>query len=508
MILYSTSIHFLDDDSLLNIFYLYRLVSLGRDEADEASISNWPWWYKPAQICRRWRSLILGSASHLGLCLVCTNGTPIADMLAHSPPFPLIINFIHTHHDRDITAEDEEGIVFALQQRNRVRHIHFRIPIRNLQRFVMAIDEEYPMLESLVMLHPTRDNSTNLILPQSFRAPHLQRLVLSGVAFPTKSPLLTTAISRLVTLRLYLVHQSAYFPPNVLLQSLSTMPQLETLVIAFLFPVPNRDVERQLLLTSIRTHVTLPNLRDFTFQGPSSYLEALVRWATTPRLEKLGIVFYNELMFSLPHLQQFIRTAECLKFRSALIEFSSVSARAAVYSSEGREKWAFRMDVNCEQFDWQLSCMAQIFSALGNAFSGVEHLILRVGRGNLSPDLEQGNHEIDRMEWRKLLSSFSNVKTIFVDHPLIAGVSCCLRLEDGELPLELLTKLQELIYTRNDKAGIDDEDLFKSFIDSRQNTGCPVTLVPRAGVYGPSEVSLSAASTNTSTSGEAGSRHT
>ncbi|KAI0273267.1 hypothetical protein BGY98DRAFT_1188933 [Russula aff. rugulosa BPL654] len=175
------SIHYLDDDSLLNIFYLYRLVNLGGDEVDEVA------------------SLILGSASYLGLCLVCTNGTPIADMLAHSPDFPLIINFIHIHHNRDITAEDEEGIVFALQQHNRVRHIHFRMPIRNLQRFIMAIDDEYPKLESLVMLHPTRDNSANLILPQSFRAPHLQRLVLSSVAFPTKSPLQATIISHLVT---------------------------------------------------------------------------------------------------------------------------------------------------------------------------------------------------------------------------------------------------------------------------------------------------------------------
>src|SRR5258708_38992674 len=45
------------------------------------------------------------------------------------------------------------------------------MPIRNLQSFIMAIDEEYSMLESLVMLHPTGDNSTNVILPQTFRAP-------------------------------------------------------------------------------------------------------------------------------------------------------------------------------------------------------------------------------------------------------------------------------------------------------------------------------------------------
>src|SRR6267154_3223413 len=104
IILYSTSIHNLDDDSLINIFYLYQPVYQGGEEIDEGRISNWRWWYKPAQTCRRWRRLILGSASYLGLCLVCTNGTPVADMLSHSPPLPLIIDY----HGHDITAEDEE----------------------------------------------------------------------------------------------------------------------------------------------------------------------------------------------------------------------------------------------------------------------------------------------------------------------------------------------------------------------------------------------------------------
>jgi hypothetical protein len=45
-------------------------------------------------------------------------------------------------------------------------------------------------------------------------------------------------------------------------------------------------------------------------------------------------------------------------------------------------------------------------------------------------------------------------------------------LDDGELPLELLPELQELTYS-----GIGDaSDAFKSFVDARQNAGCPVTL--------------------------------
>lgn len=467
LILYSTSIQILDDYSLLNIFYLYRPVYEGGEEIDEVRISNWRWWYKPAQICGRWRRIILGSASYLGLCLVCANGTLVTDMLAHSPPFPLIINFIHELHDRDVTAEDEEGIVLALQQYNRVRHIHLRVPIRNSQRFIMAIDEEYSVLESLIMLHPKGDNSMNVTLPQTFRAPRLQRLVLSGFAFSTGSPLRTTIISRLVTLRLYLTHPSAYFRPNIMLRYLSAMPQLETLVIGFFFPVPNREVERQLVLTPIGSVVTLPSLRYLTFQGASAYLEALVCGITTPRLEKLGIAFLHQLIFSLPHLLQFLRTTTSLEFREAEIEFSSMAVRVGLYPRNGGGKWAFRVDVDCEDLDWQVSSVAEISEALSEMFLAVEHLTLGVRK---TPDMEEGCYEVD---WHRLLSRFGKVKTLFVDAPLVAELSRCFLSGDKEPPFGLLPKLQQLLYS-----GVAGGDAFRPFIDSRRNASRPITLIP------------------------------
>ena len=61
--------------------------------------------------------------------------------------------------------------------------------------------------------------------------------------------------------------------------------QLESLEIAFLFPIPNRDVERQITHTSITTCITLPNLRLFWFGGISAYLNASVCRMTTPSPE-------------------------------------------------------------------------------------------------------------------------------------------------------------------------------------------------------------------------------
>ena len=109
-------IHILDDDSLLNIFYLYRPATLDEDEDNDNRLyggSGWDrerWWYKLAQVCQGWRSLILGSASYLDLCLFCTYGTPTTDMLAHSPHLPLVIDYVDPNHD--IAAEEEEeGII-------------------------------------------------------------------------------------------------------------------------------------------------------------------------------------------------------------------------------------------------------------------------------------------------------------------------------------------------------------------------------------------------------------
>jgi hypothetical protein len=90
-----TTILTLNDDVLLNLFRLYQLgvADEGEDE-NGILILDWDrqrWWYKLAQVCRRWRYLILASPSRLDLHLFCTYDVPVADMLAHSPPLPLTI---------------------------------------------------------------------------------------------------------------------------------------------------------------------------------------------------------------------------------------------------------------------------------------------------------------------------------------------------------------------------------------------------------------------------------
>ena len=273
------------------------------------------------------------------------------------------------------------------------------------------------------------------------------------------------------------------------------MPQLESLAIIFTFPVSNRDVKRQLTRMPITTHITLPNLRLFGFQGVSAYLEAVVCRITTPRLEKLQIQLFTQPTFSVPRLAQFMDTTENVRFDNAEVMFKDKCIDVGMFSREA-ESYAFGLTVDCWHLDWQVSSMAQICNALSQVFSAVGHLVLR---HKVHGQSSEEHNDVDRIEWRKLLRSFSNVKTLRVKDGLVEQLSLCLRLEDGELPLELLPELQELTYIGSRDTG----DAFTSFIDARQNAGRPVTLVRQSSSPSPSESPFEAPAI-TSTSGDAG----
>ena len=258
-------------------------------------------------------------------------------MLAHSPPLPLTVDY---KVKDGISAEDEEGISLALEQRHRICHLGLYFPVQNLGNLVSAIDEEFPILEYLIVYLWAKDSMV-LMLPETFQTPHLRHLTLGGFGCPIRLRLHPTAL-RLVTVSLVIDHPSDYFQPNILLQWISFIPQLENLDIAFTFPVPNRDVERQLTQASITRHITLPSLRFFWFRGVSAYLEVVVCRITTPRLEVLSIRLFMELTFSVPRLMQFMNTTENLVFDKADITFEDEYICVLMYFRE-TDTYPFRV---------------------------------------------------------------------------------------------------------------------------------------------------------------------
>jgi hypothetical protein len=238
-------------------------------------------------------------------------------MLAHSPPLPLIINYLDPN--RDASVEDEEAILLALQDRDRVRRIGLVMPATKLLKPITAMDGQFPVLERLFIWPLSHDNMS-LMLPTIFQAPHLLMLSLCHAVLPVRSPLLTTTVG-LVELELWDMPLLASFRPSDLVARLTSMPQLEKLSIGFKSPVPTRDVESQLLHTPIRTPVTLSNLRLCFIQCGSAYLEGLLARIDTPLLEVLHIWFYNQLTFTVPHLSRFICRTENFSFGFARLGF-------------------------------------------------------------------------------------------------------------------------------------------------------------------------------------------
>lgn len=464
----------LDDDSLLNLFRLYRPDFVDEDETNDDKVllgGNWGrerWWHKLTHVCRRWRYLILDSASYLGLRLLCTYGTPVAGMLAHSPPLPLIVDHFGLD-DHEITAEEEEGITLALQHRGRVRRIRLDMPSPNLERLILAMDGEFPILENFVLMPPNKHHA-GMVLPEAFQAPHLRHLILVNFALPIGSALLTSGVG-LVTLFLDYIHPSAYFRPNYLVERLSLMPRLEILGVSFHSPIPIREFKRQLLQTPVRAHVTLPNLRWFSFRGVSAYLEALLPRMTTPLLEKLQVIFFNQLTLSIPCLPQFMNAAANLRFSSAEVIFDDDFIHVRLYPREGAALDASFIRVGCgTHLEWQLTVAAQISDQLRAILSAVVNLTIKYEKDVLSPI---SDNDSDRTRWREILGSFSNVKTLRVPNALVKVLSHTLQSDEGESSEDLIPELKELEYATTDEV----DDAFAVFIVARQNSGRPVTLL-------------------------------
>ena len=389
----SPLIHILDDYFLLIIFYLCLPAILNESEADDEQIltggerNRKQWWYELVQVCRRWRYLVLGAASYLHLSLVCTHGTPVASMLAHSPSLPLIVDYLDPNHD--ITPEEEEGMILALQQRDRVRRIRFRKPIPLLQKLIKALDGEFTVLKFLLIEHqqyltPRSEHNLKLNFPETYQAPRLRHFKLKRFAISIKSPLL--AVMRNLVVSLSAIPDSAYFHPDALLQRLALMPQLEILAICFDTYYSSHDNEQQSLHSPITTDITLPNLRWFAFKGTTAYLEAFLRWVTIPLLEVLQVYFFNRLMYSIPPFQRIMSKARSPRFKAARYKFLVDCFAATVYPHKEAKMYTFDMVLGGRHLDWQVVSAAQVFGALKEVFSTVEDIALDYDRHNLSPE--------------------------------------------------------------------------------------------------------------------------
>jgi hypothetical protein len=471
-------IYNLDDYSLLNIFHLYRLACLGCDD-DNVYISEsssggggWArehWWCTLVRVCQKWRYIIFGSPSYLRLCIVYARGTHVADMLAHPPFFklqlPLVIEYIHSGPDGHIPPQHEQEMIRALQHRGRVRRIRLHAPYSGT--VFRALDGEFPILEGLHLKIPNGPH-LNWEPPRTFRTPCLRQLALNKIICPLPSLLLTPAAG-LVTLSLTEIGEPDKFSPNDLLQRLSLMPRLETLRIGFTLFSGSPAGEIQTMRLPIRTHVELPYLRRFLFNGTSTYLGALLPHISTPPLEKLQIYISNWKTNSIPYVLQPMSRSENFRSYSADLMFLDKGVFVRAYLSDGTRWTTLSMSLHGNDFTWQVLSAARFFHIHSTCFFTTKHLTVHCRMpASLQPHLGP-----NREQWRTLFGQVCNVTSVNVYDGAYGEISRAFEINPGESALELFPRLNQLSIHTSAKL----LDVWAQFTNARRNVGNPVRLV-------------------------------
>jgi len=295
--------------------------------------------------------------------------------------------------------------------------------------------------------------------------PCLRTFTLHGVAFPA-FPRFVLHATHIVSLSLFDIPISEYssLSPEAMANCLAALPDLETFDIEFGSP-PSSPLQ---MTPPPRMHSVLPALTSFYFRGVSEYLEGLISLIDTPHLKELSIEFFMNLIFDIPQLHRFIgRTRRLRPLNPAQLQFSGDGIRISLGSSPTRLK----LEIICEEPDWQLSSVAQVCNAHFPLLSQVEQLdICETSSMKLA-----GKNEVDPSQWLELFRPFSSVRSLYVSVTLEPLVATALRELSGDRTTELLPALQNLSLDELGPSG-PARDAMEPFIAARQLSDRPVVV--------------------------------
>ena len=455
---HAITISILPDDTLLEIFDFYA-----KDYKYPARpLSKW---HLLAQICHRWRQVLYASPRRLNLQIFCTFGSPVRKNLAIWPAFPIAVNYYKP--GRIITPDHEDDVIAALEHPDRVCYVRLDVTGSHLGRIATVMQEPFQVLTHLIIF--VRHGNAP-VLPAEFlrgSAPCLQEITFAGIPFPSLPTLLLSA-SDLVTLKLYRIQPTGYFPPEAMASCLAALPRLEWFIIEFQSATPRPN---QVHLPPM-TRTLLPALTSFEFKGTSEYLENLVTHIDSPQLDWISIRYLNQLIdFQVAQLSEFVDRSvgpKLTPFGHAQVIFRGDWVTFAVHPdpSESSYWYPARTIIPCEGIDWQVSHIAQVLSHFSPTLSTVAHLKLEV-------QLKRGRQleGVDDVEWLHLLHQFSAVKTLYLCRKLAKYVALALDDITAEMVDQVLPSL-DLIHLAGQPASS-----VKKFVTARLLSGRPVTVI-------------------------------
>ena len=396
----------LSDDILLDIFRQYL----------DATPRLWP---ILTHVCRRWRQVILRSPLGLTLRLYCTHGTPVLRNLDCWPPVPLVINYGGSPMLDPPAPEDEDNIIAALKQSDRVSSIGLTLT-NSLLGKLSTISEPFSELEELVLLS---QNKLRMTLPSDFRwGERIRTLHVTGIAIPALPKLLSSSTG-LVDLQLHEIPMPEYFPPQTFASVLSEASHLRSLSLHFLSFPPRRNYVG--LPPPDGHRIVLPALTCFKYRGTSKYLDIFVARIDAPRLGDIDITFFSQPTMDASQLGQFI---ERIGMNAALSEAHiQTSIRAISISFKSSSPSArLQLQISCKQLDWQLSSIAQVCGQFSPFVSGVQRLVFNTN------ELSSEQDDVDDEQLLQLIRSFGGARTLSIAGKFTTGTLCVLQLADEE----------------------------------------------------------------------------
>jgi hypothetical protein len=405
------------------------------------------------------------------MALICTSRTPVADLLAHSPPLPIIVYY---GNPEPIDYQDNvSDILLALQHPDRVRRINLHLPSTSMRKVLGSMQGPFPILETL-QLYCSSYKNEEATLPSKFEAPNLRHLQLSDFTLvPQRMPPLTTAIcpSSLVTLSLGEVSPAKYQSPALLAECLAIMPQIKRLKIGYLFPVERKNRQDGSSREGSHSQVLLANLEEIQFKGQSDYLEALSARISAPSLKKLSITFTDSFeRFEFPFLLGLISGAADLSFQFARVRhkdnLSLVMDHKELWMGCGAFELIFDGHSMTVPLKEQVELVAQVFGALEFMISAVKSLLFEYAQE------QRRSADADRAVWHRLLRFLGGLETLRLADKFVRELDLALRPDanDEESVRMLLPKLRTIVCYGTEVKSFD------AFVASRKRAGIDIKV--------------------------------
>jgi hypothetical protein len=419
-------------------------------------------------VCRRWRHVVFVSPLRLDLQLLCTPKSPVRKLLGIWPALPLNIKLDTSRWQRDY---EYDNLIAALERPDRVRQIRLSgLSSPVWEKIATMMQEPLPAMTQLILT----SDEVAFRLPGAFlngSAPCLQRLLLSGISFPSL-PRLPLSASDLTVIGLWDIPNTGYFSPEAMATCLSALTRLEYLVIGFKSPTPDPKRRNRPLPPSTRT--VLPALTRLRFRGVSEYLEVLAARIDAPLLRTVSIISFNQLVFDIPQISRFVGHLELPRTYGLFLDFSS-SRYANIYCSWQRQRShfgrAFDWEILCKGLDWQVFSVAQICSQISCLCSSVQSLSIECSNdlpGNLQDDM-------DPTLWLQLFRSFTTVLSLDISIKLEPFIAAALEGLTGEAAVEVFPALRRVLIVGNTSDSSVQQGI-ESFVTTRQHSYHPIAV--------------------------------